>query len=98
MTVLSKNANYTVSTADGADQLILVDASGGARTMTLYTAVGNAGKKVTIIKADASANLATIQAASGETIIGQSSISLDTQYYPVIIVSDGANWFFASSV
>lgn len=96
MTVLSKSANYTVSTADGADQLILVDASGGARTITLYTAVGNTGKKITFIKTDASANNVTVQAASGETISGSAAVGLDIQYYPTAIASDGTNWFIIS--
>ena len=46
--VISKTANYTVLVGDGDDVLVLVDATSGAVTITLYTAVGNTGRKVRV--------------------------------------------------
>ena len=46
--ILSKTANYTVTVTDGDDVLVLCDATSAAFTVTLYTAVGNAGKKIRI--------------------------------------------------
>ena len=47
VTMLAKSADYTVTLADaGSDCQIAVDASGGARTITLYAASSNAGRQI----------------------------------------------------
>lgn len=90
--VLSKSANYTVSTADGFDVLIEVDASGGAVTIAPYTAVGNAGKRICVKKIDSSANTVTIDPNGAQTIDGSTTKVLSTQYDSALLESDGANW------
>jgi len=92
LTVLSKSANYSVVSGDGADVLILVDASGGAVTITLYTAAGNEGQKVRVIKTDASNNAVTLDASASETIGGALTQVIDRRYGGAAIASDNTNW------
>ncbi len=72
--------------------MIKVDASGGARTVNLPTAVGCAGQFYTIIKSDSSANTVTVDGATTETINGALTFVLTAQYQSVVLRSDGANW------
>jgi len=87
---VAKTANYTLTKAD---HIVRVDGSGGAFTITLPTAVSNAGREFTIRRTDilASSNLVTIDPASTETINGT-----DKDYLApgqcVVIESDGTNW------
>jgi hypothetical protein len=92
MAVLSKTANYTVTTGDGADVLVKCSASGGAFAITLYTAVGNTGNRVTVKKTDSSANAVTINTTSSQTIDGDTSRAISTQWTSLTLVSDGSNW------
>lgn len=80
LSVTSKTANYTATTSD---DVILCDASGGAFTITFYSASGNTGKQIRIKKTDSSFNAVTL---SGPTS------SLNTQGESVVYVSDGTNW------
>lgn len=79
--IVSKAANYTVQ--DG-DDLILVDASGGAVTITLPTPLGRypgAGANVgdvMVVKTDSSSYPVTITPASG-SIVGQSVLRQQNQ-------------------
>jgi hypothetical protein len=89
------NSNLVVVTTSYAptavDDLIL--ASSSALTISLYTAVGNTGKTLTIKKTDASlANIITITPNASEKIDGASSYTLNTLNEILTIVSDGANW------
>jgi hypothetical protein len=91
--VTSKTAAYT---ATSTDQVITADASGGAYTITLPTAVGITGRQYTIKKTDSSANAITVDANSAETIDGSLTISLWKQYQMVVIVSSGSNWIITN--
>jgi hypothetical protein len=84
-------ANYT---AANSDDMINVDASGGARTITLSSATldKNLGKVVTIKKTDSSVNAVTVTAVGGQTIDGLSSQLVATQNASMTIVSNGTNW------
>lgn len=89
-TDLPKTTGYTILTTDS---IVRADASAGAFTLTLPTAVGNAGLTYTIIRTDiaSSTNLLTIDGNGTETIDG----ALTHILYPaesVVIESDGANW------
>jgi hypothetical protein len=92
MGVLSKTADYTVATSDGADVIILVDASGGARVITLYAASGNSGNQVSVKKTDSSANTVTIDGNSSETIDAATTQVISAQYTSLSLVCDGSNW------
>jgi hypothetical protein len=74
------------------DQLVKVDATGGARTVNLPAASGNSGLFYTIIKSDSSANAVTIDGNSSETINGATTFVLTAQYQSVVIWCDGSNW------
>jgi hypothetical protein len=68
------------------------DASGGACTCNLPTAVGNSGKTISVKKVDSSVNTVTVDANTTQTIDGQLTFVLSAQYDAVTLVSDGANW------
>ena len=90
--VLSKTAAYTVATSDGTNVLVKCSASGGAFTVTLYTAVGNTGNSVTVKKTDSSTNAITIATTSSQTIDGVTTQTINSQYTSFTMVSDGSNW------
>lgn len=79
-------------TLDSADETILANASGGAFTITLFTAVGIAGKQLRIKKIDTTTNIVTIDGDGTETIEGDTTYPLGAQNRSVILESDDANW------
>ena len=89
-TVVKKTATYT-ATAD--DDTILCDATSGAMTINLPTAVGISGKKYNIKKIDSSANNVTIDPNGTETIDGASTLAISGQYDSYTVQSDNANWW-----
>ena len=90
--VLSKTANYTVLVGDGDDVLVLCDTTTGAFTVTLYTAVGNTGNKITIMKTDSALTAVTVDPNGSQTINGLTTVTLQDQYESLRLVSDGSNW------
>lgn len=74
------------------DDLILVDATSGAVTMTLETAVGCDGRRHTIKKSDASGNAVTVACTGGQTIDGAATVALASQYDTLSVMSNGTNW------
>src|SRR4030067_239249 len=87
--VTSVTANYTATLND---EVILANATAGAVTVTLPTAVGNTGKKFVIKKIDSSANTVTVDPNGSETIDGQATAGILAQDNAIICQSDGANW------
>lgn len=84
------NSNFTTNPHHwGA---IVVDASGGAKTITLETAVEKCWRRITVIKSDSSGNAVTVNTTSSQTINGTSSYSLASQWKRATFQSDGANW------
>ncbi len=84
----------SANTTLGIDHhVVLVNASGGARTITLPNATTCAGRQYIIKKVDSSTNAVTITPQTGQTIDGQASISITTQYDYKKVVSNGTNWF-----
>jgi len=84
--VVSVTSNYTASVGD----VVLVDASGGAVTITLPSP--SSGAVVNVKKVDSSTNAVTID-GGGANIDGQPSIQITTQYESYTLVSDGTNWW-----
>lgn len=82
----------TNTTAATDKHTYLVNASGGAVTLTLPTAVGRAGKVYVVKKIDSSANTVTIDGATTETIDGALTLDTALQWDVIAIESDGANW------
>lgn len=88
---VAKTANYTATISDST---IRCDASGGAFTITLPSAVTvGAGKRYMIKRTDflASSNLLTIATTSSQTIDGATNEYLRSGTH-LKVESDGANW------
>lgn len=87
----SKTANYTITTADAE---ISGDASSGAFTLTLPTAVGNTGKFFKIVKTDLSSNTISIATTSSQTVGGRASsdVKLRELNDNIEVMSNGSNW------
>lgn len=85
----SLSANTTLTVDDAG--LVLVNASGGARTITLPAANALGGRPIRfqIEKTDSTANTVTIQRAGADTIEGGTSVVLSGQWASVTLVSDG---------
>ena len=81
------------TTLDATHHTILGDASGGAITLTLPAASAAAGREYRVTKSDSSSNTVTVARAGGDTIDGQTSVALGSQYEALSFVSDGSNWF-----
>ena len=73
--------------------IVLVDASSGNKTITLPDASTCSGRQYIIKKIDSSSNSVVITPQAGQTIDGQTSVSINTQYAIVRVVSNGSNWF-----
>lgn len=74
------------------DDLVRVDTTAGAVTMTLETAVGCDGRQHTFKKIDASGNAMTLDGAGAETIDGAATKATTTQYVSFSIKSNGIGW------
>lgn len=89
LSVATKTTTYTATTSD---DVILADTSGGAWTLSLYTAVGNTGKILRIKKTTSDFSALTIDPNSTETIDGSTTYLVYLQNDEVTLVSDGSNW------
>jgi hypothetical protein len=74
------------------DSVILADATGGAITITLPSAIG-AYKPVTVKRINAGANAVNINTVSSQTFDGSTTGSLNVQNQSLTFASNGANWF-----
>ncbi len=83
-------SNYTATTTDS---LIVADATSGSFTITLYTAAGNSGRRITIYKDDSSTNTVTIDGNSTETIDGELTRVLRFRREKVTLISNGSFWY-----
>lgn len=88
-TVTSQTANYT-ETATSGTKIIKCDTTGGAFTVTLPTAVGNAA--TLIIKKTAGSASLTVDGNASETIDGGATAVLNLADESITLVSDNANW------
>lgn len=86
-TLLSKTADYTVTTSDGAHVTVLMN---GTYTVTLYTASGNAGRTVTVKNIGTGA--VTIDGYASETLDGATTVVIGAKYQSLTAISDGTNW------
>jgi hypothetical protein len=80
---------YTITDDDYA---IWGNASGGAFSVTLPTAVGRRGKVFVIKKIDASVNAVTIDGDGSETIDNATTKQLTSENEVLWIMSDNSNW------
>src|SRR6185312_1723327 len=82
----------TNTTLSYIEPAVLCNATTGARTITLTTAV-NSFTTYHIKKLDSSANNCTIATTNSQTIDGVTTKSLSSQYQSATVFSDGANWW-----
>lgn len=87
---VAKTAAYTLG---WSDELVLVDATAGAVTITLPPAAQSRGQRVVVKKTDASGNAVTVDGSGAETIDGAATAALAAQYDSVDIQSDGTSWW-----
>ena len=91
-------ADYTVVAADDGKTLE-VDASGGARAITLPDLEAAAdGFTVTVIKTDASTNQVTIDGDAADTVNGAATYALLEQHESVILKWTGTRWWAIGGV
>jgi hypothetical protein len=79
------------------DDVIAVDASGGAVTISFPVASDFENKIWTIKKIDSSSNAVILDPDSSETIDGATTYSISTQYDSVSIISNGTNFEIVNS-
>jgi len=91
--IVSKTTNYTATLAD---HMIAVDATSGAVTITLPAAstacvVSGQCLHLVVKKVDSSANAVTVQRSGADTIDGDTSAVLNSQWTAVSFVADGTS-------
>ena len=94
-TILQNFAQKNISTnyiAVVADHFIDCTAGSLGITVTLPTAVGNAGKSFVITKVDNGIGPITINTTSGQTINGSLTSIITSQWVSYTIHSNGSNW------
>lgn len=81
---------------DGTDRTVLVDATDDDLVVSLPSAAsafnGQVGHIYTVTKIDSSANTVTLDGDGAETIGGEATHELATQFASVTIQSDGTGW------
>lgn len=92
LNIVSITGNYSCT---GSEDVILANATAGAITITLPGVFGNKNVHLKIKKTDSSTNAITInpQEASGVTIDGNSSQTINSQYGTMSVISDGILWW-----
>jgi len=91
---LNEISTVAVSTALTArKQTVLVDASGGARVITLPLAASVPGVVIAVKKIDVSVNGVTVDGNGAETVDGGASQLLTAQWQSLSVQSNGTAWF-----
>lgn len=88
--VASKTTSYIATLSD---TVLLCDATSGSITITLPAAAASSGKVFYIKKTNSNANAVTIDGNSSETIDGDLTQIITTQYDSVTVVCDGVAWY-----
>jgi hypothetical protein len=87
--VTTRTANYTLTDTDG---VIFADATSGAITLTLPTAVGRSGKVFVLKRINTNNNDVTIALTGGQTLDQFTTYPLVNPYDAVRVVSTGSAW------
>lgn len=87
--VYNISSNYTIPRWSG--NLWLVDCTAGNITITLPAAANTSIGSEMFIKTDSSANTLTLSPSTGNTINGQGSLLLLSQYQCAVIMNDGTS-------
>lgn len=87
--VVSKTTTYTAN----AFEIILCNSSGGGFTINLPSAASNTNKEITVKKISSDGNTITIDGNLSETIDGELTLLINSQWDAVNMISNGSNWF-----
>lgn len=85
------SATHTPSTL----RFMVVNATATNIAINLPDPSTNANKEYIVKRADATANTVTINPFGAETIDGNSSVSVNTQWEVVRLISNGTDWFLS---
>jgi len=86
--IVTKTGDYT---ADTDDDMILCNAA--ALTITLFAASGNSGEVLYIKNIHATGVVTISGDAAGETLDGDVSKFITTQYATLTLLCDGSDWY-----
>jgi len=89
MAINTVAAAYTVQ---ATDEYLRVDATGGARTITLPLSAAMIQQDVIVAKVDNTGNAVTITASGSEKINGSTTLVLSSQWAKTRLLSTGAGW------
>lgn len=87
-TAVQSGASYNAA----IQELVRVDVSANAVTVNLPTAVGNTDREVWVKLVSLATFACTVDGSGAQTIDGQPTAVLNTDYEWIILRSDGANW------
>lgn len=90
LAVVTVTTNYDIKTSD---RIIFGDASAQPLFLDLPSAVGQAGLLFNIKRVSSGDNDLFVRARPGETLDGESAISLLLQWESMTVVSNGVNWY-----
>lgn len=92
-----ETASVSSATTTDDEEVIFVDTSGGAVTLTLASADAVDGNEIVVVDVGGSVetDALTIDTEGSETIDGESSITLETNFGAQVLASNGTNWFTA---
>lgn len=107
--VVQSVANWAGSTTDvdfaaspytglATDEVVLCDVTGGAIAITLPPPIARKTIKFVDTTGGAEANNVVISQNAAETIDGATSITIDSNYGVIDLISDGTNWVSQSGV
>ena len=89
------SVSTTPYTVLSSDEILLVDSSSAAITVNLPAAADNDKRRLTIKDAggQAGTNNITVDPNGAETIDGETTYLLDTNYESIDVVCDGTGWY-----
>jgi len=82
----------TATTLTAGDNVLLVDCSGGGRTVTLMPLADVQGRQFVVKQSDGGANNITLDGAGSETIDGSTTITTSSAYESVTIIATATEW------
>ena len=85
------NTKSTSATLTVADSTVLADANAAPVTITLPLATNSSGRVYNIKKVDSTANKVTVAVSGSDSIDGNSTLILFSQYQFIVLVSNGTN-------
>lgn len=86
----TKLSTYTSNVTLSTENVVLVDTTSAAITITLPDSTGKSGFEYRIM--NIGTKMVTIVTTSSQTINGGLTFFLPTKYYSVGLISDGSNW------